>query len=1301
MPRINIEKMQNILLGLMLFVGLLVPTACGRDNLERGPQSEGWGTGDRVPVIFEPGDGEEKPALKAVVIKPDEVRIPLDGQRNISLEAVYEDESREDVTDGATWSIDNTTIAELSGPRVIALREGETLLRASYKGFEAFVTIEVRGRKLDEIRVAPRAAEVRPDGKLQLRAWGTYESGAEEDITNIVTWSSSDDLVALVSNEAEREGELLGVAAGRVTITATIGDLTSTAEISVAEVSELVRLNINPPTANLLLDTSETFTVTGIYTDGTGVDITPQVDWSVGEEGVLDHDGQGTVRGIVPGESSITATFRGLESTAPVIVSNDLVTDLEITPTNATVGKHGQQQFRARGLLSSGIWRDITDYVLWKTDDGITASVSPSGLAVGNSAGLAIISAEIHGQRAEARLNVTNAAMTELSIEPFSPVLAPLVEQRMRAMARYSDGTVSEVSRAASWESSNYEVARIDQSGWVMAIDHGTSIISAKVEGLEASTTVTVTDAALTRITVEPPNVELGVGQKAYLRATGNWADGTEIDITESVAWTSSDASVGVSNERGKAGHVDAIRLGGATITASLGPQTGEAVVVVTDRRLVEIELEPTSLDLKVFELGMIEATGIFSDGTEREITQQAFWTSSNPLQVEALNTPGDQGTVVALNPGSVMVTATLAGVSASIPVTVSDATLTGITIEPANTTINTNTTQQYTAFGIFSDGSMADITRIVSWSTTDSDLARIFNSEGVRGQLVALARGETTVRARFEDMIAETQLTIEGADIARLTVTPRDSTTPIGETRQFTAMALFEDGTQRNVTGEADWLIPDMGIATVNDYGMMTAVAKGNSTITATYGGVSTSVDIEVNGAELIEIQVTPHTPEVATDTIMRFWATAIYSDGTREDVSEGVGWGSDDPSVMAIFIHHRWPGIAIANAPGTTNITADYKGLVGKTTVTVTDAEIVEIKVTPVDITVAPGTRIQYLAQAIFSDGTSRDVTWLSNWTTDNTNSADVLHEGWREQGQVIARREGVAEIRAGYQNVVGRARLEVTGATISHIQVIPFQPTLNEGDQMRFWATAFYTDGTTQQVWDDVLWQTSDPMVATISNSRWQEGVLTAQQAGTTRVLATYGGVTGETELTVTGLQIQQIQVTPFIETIPSGYYLRMLATAIYTNGQARDITGLATWTATDPMIADVYASFWVKGWALGISPGTSFIQATYQGVTGQARVTVTDAVLASIELDPPASTILPEETVEFEATGLFTDGSMREVTHYVTWSSSDQSVADVSNSWVSRGEATAFVPGTCDIRATQGQVQGVAPLTVVAP
>ena len=1285
--------------GLFL-MALLLASGCGRDSLSRSSsEGEAWALPEEVgEFVFDPTGPVA--ALAAIEISPDEVVLPLAGSRNVSLSARYEDESVADVSAQATWSLDDESVARLEGARVLAVSQGKTLLRADYQGMRATIPVEVRGRRIDEVRIAPRSAEIRPQGKLRLRAWGKYEDGAEEDISRIVDWVTQDDAIAVVSNEAQSEGEVLGLAPGRVQISARIGSVESASTITVAETSELVQLALSPPSAQMFIDSRQRFEVLGVYTDGSGADVTSQVAWSVEPEGFISIEQSGLATGVLPGAGELVARWRGLEARAPITVLNELIQTIEVSPVNATVGRGGQQQFRAEGITAAGARHDLTGFALWRTSDGQIATVDGSGMAVAYEPGLALISAEFHGARGEARFNITTAPVTSLTIEPFAPVLGPQVQQQLRAMARYADGRISEVSRAAQWSSSNEDVARVEGDGWLTARDFGTSVIMAEYEGLRATTSITVTDAALTRVAIEPASLELYPGQRAPLTATGLWSDGTRHDITASVVWTSSDVAVGVSNQRGSAGEVHALKLGGATITAALGATTGEAVVAVTDRRLVEIELEPAQVSMPAGTSTRIEATGIFADGSERDITQQATWSSQNSLLVHARNALGERGVLESLNPGSTSVVASLAGVSASLPVQVTTGEVLSLSITPAAPVVNTNATLQLGLMATYADGASVDVRAQGMWQSADVEVVRVFNSPDVRGTLLGMAPGQAEVRAQFGGLTATAQVSVAGAQINRLIVTPRLSTTPGGQTRQFTAMAIFEDNTTRNVTAQAQWLSADEAIVRMDAQGVMSAISKGETSVSASYRGLTTQAQVTVNGAELLEIQVTPQTPEVAVDTIMRFFATAIYSDGTREDVSEGVSWDTGDQSIMSIFLHPRWQGIAIANAPGVTQISAQYQGVTGSTPVTVTDAQIVELKVAPLNLTVAPGTELQYFATAIFDDGTSRDVTYLCNWTTTNTSSADIL-EGWRDRGKVIARREGVAQIRAGYQNTVGTAELTVTGATISHVQVIPFTPTVNEGDQMLFWATAFYTDGTTKQIREEALWQSSDPMVAAISNSRWQEGLATTQSPGTTRILATYQGVTGETLLTVTGLQISQIQVTPFVEIIPTGYYLRMLATAIYTNGQARDITGLATWTSSDPMIADVYASFWVKGWALGISPGTAFIQATYQGATGQARVTVTDATIASIELDPPVATALPLEKVEFEATGLFTDGTMREVTHYVTWTSTDQSVADVSNAWISRGEATAFMPGVTDIVATQGNVSGGAQLTVSPP
>ena len=75
-----------------------------------------------------------------------------------------------------------------------------------------------------------------------------------------------------------------------------------------------------------------------------------------------------------------------------------------------------------------------------------------------------------------------------------------------------------------------------------------------------------------------------------------------------------------------------------------------------------------------------------------------------------------------------------------------------------------------------------------------------------------------------------------------------------------------------------------------------------------------------------------------------------------------------------------------------------------------------------------------------------------------------------------------------------------------------------------------------------------------------------------------------------------------------------------------------------------------------------------------------------------------TVAPGDVVEYTATGNFDDGTQMDVTLFSTWLSTDTGVADVSNAWGYRGEATAFAPGTTEISANDGGVAGTTTLDV---
>src|SRR5262249_8887040 len=162
-------------------------------------------------------------------------------------------------------------------------------------------------------------------------------------------------------------------------------------------------------------------------------------------------------------------------------------------------------------------------------------------------------------------------------------------------------------------------------------------------------------------------------------------------------------------------------------------------------------------------------------------------------------------------------------------------------------------------------------------------------------------------------------------------------------------------------------------------------ALGPGTSTIMVSFMGFTASTTIVVGNAVLVEVQVTPILPSVHVGSAIQFQAVAIFSDGTSRNVTGMAMWGSSDPMVFRLG---GGPGIAA----GTSEITATFMGVSGSTTVTVTSAVIISINVTPVALTAAVGTRQQYQADAIFSDGTSMDVTGMSTWTTGDQSVAQI---------------------------------------------------------------------------------------------------------------------------------------------------------------------------------------------------------------------------------------------------------------------------------------------------------------------
>jgi hypothetical protein len=100
------------------------------------------------------------------------------------------------------------------------------------------------------------------------------------------------------------------------------------------------------------------------------------------------------------------------------------------------------------------------------------------------------------------------------------------------------------------------------------------------------------------------------------------------------------------------------------------------------------------------------------------------------------------------------------------------------------------------------------------------------------------------------------------------------------------------------------------------------------------------------------------------------------------------------------------------------------------------------------------------------------------------------------------------------AAFAGQVGVASLTVTDATLSAITINPPSPIINLGDRQQFSATGKFSDGTTENLSQQVIWTSSKPGVAIINSS----GAISTTGTGTTMIEAAFGSVNDTTSLTV---------------------------------------------------------------------------------------------------------------------------------------------------------------------------------------
>ena len=716
--------------------------------------------------------------------------------------------------------------------------------------------------------------------------------------------------------------------------------------------------------------------------------------------------------------------------------------------------------------------------------------------------------------------------------------------------------------KTALWSSSKPEVASVDDSGKVTGLAEGTAVITAKAGKKSATCSVSVKRKAIPveSVSLNKTETTIEVGNTETLTATVNPADADDPTVT----WSTSDAAIATVKD----GVVTAIAEGTAVITAKAGNKSASCIVTVPH---VWVPVESITLNKKETTIAVgnsetLTATVLPANADDPSVT----WSSSD----ESVATVKD-GVVTAIAEGTAVITATAEGdKSASCTVTVPHVyvPVESVTLDKTETTIEVGNSEQLTATVNPADADNPE----VSWTSSDEAVATVKD-----GLVTAVAEGTAVITATADGKSASCTVTVPHVyvPVESVTLNKTALTIEVGGSETLHATVNPANADNPQIT----WTSSDESIAKVSSEGVVTAIAEGSATITATAEDKSATCAVTVPHVSVPVESVTLDKTEITLEVGKTQKLNATVAPSDADDPS--VSWFSSDESVATVSAD----GLVKAIAEGTATITARSGSKSATCTVTVPHVYVPVESVTlnKNETTIEVGSSETLVATINPANADVQEVTWTSSNEKVATVSAD---------GVVTAIAEGSATITAKAEGKSAKCKVTVPHVyvPVESITLDKTETTIVVGSTEKLTATVNPDNADYPQV----TWTSSDESVATVSS----EGVVTAIAEGTAIITATAEDKSATCTVTVphVDVPVESVTLSKTSLTLKAGDSETLTATVNPENADDKSVS----WKSSDENVATVSA----EGVVTAIAPGKAVITAEAGGKSATCNVTV---------------------------------------------------------------------------------------------
>ena len=170
--------------------------------------------------------------------------------------------------------------------------------------------------QITALTISPLSATLQPGATQQYSATATFGNNTQGDATSQVTWSSSSTNIATISSTGLATA---GSTFGTTTIKAQSGSVIAATGLRVSN-KTITSITISPQNPTMTSGTSQQFTATATFSDGTTGDVTTSVTWTSSSTSVATISSSGFVSAITTGTTTITATSGGISGTTQLTV---------------------------------------------------------------------------------------------------------------------------------------------------------------------------------------------------------------------------------------------------------------------------------------------------------------------------------------------------------------------------------------------------------------------------------------------------------------------------------------------------------------------------------------------------------------------------------------------------------------------------------------------------------------------------------------------------------------------------------------------------------------------------------------------------------------------------------------------------------------------------------------------------------------------------------------------------------------------------------------------------------------------